>query len=266
MPSKRTSAIIGLWVIVAALVIADAFLFSGFLLDRLFPGLGGIANVLIFALIPFIFASLLLDRRTTPELINGPSRRPPQGARSASGQPMETARPKPRIRRDKRAAQLETIVVEPSAVASTATMANSSNSEPSHSLQSAASSSQYLRARRTSPDEAVEMDQQVQEQLDAIELEMAKLEEQLEKNGITVSASNADPTSDSETSLQATSVETSHANTRDGSISTEEATSELQAIDELLARLEQRKRAGGVEEETYQRLREKYIKRRSELA
>jgi hypothetical protein len=95
---------------------------------------------------------------------------------------------------------------------------------------------------------------------------MAKLEEQLEQNGIAVSASNSNPTLNSESTVQTTSTVDSPTTTSDDSISSEEATSELQAIDELLSRLEQRKRAGGVEEETYQRLREKYLKRRSEIA
>ncbi|MFX1318700.1 MAG: hypothetical protein ACFE9D_02765 [Promethearchaeota archaeon] len=264
MPSKRTSAIIGIWVIVAVLVIVDALLFSGLLLDSLFPGLNGITNVLIFALIPFAIASALLDRRTVPELTNGPSRRLPQGARSVSGQPMESAHPKPRIKRDKRAEQLETIIVEPGANATI--LSNASNSASPPPIQSETSSSRYLRSRRTSPEETAEMDKQVKEQLDAIELEMAKLEEQLEQNGIAAPASNINSAFNSENAVQTTNTVTSPTNTRDDSVSSEEATSELQAIDELLARLEQRKRAGGVEEETYQRLREKYLKRRSELA
>jgi hypothetical protein len=264
MPSKRTSAIVGIWVIVAVLIIVDAFLFSGFLLDSFLPGLSGIMNVLIFALIPFGIASYLIDRRTLPEATAGTTRRPPQGARSASGQPMTRSRPQPRIKRGKRAEQLETIVVEPGAVGNTATQANSLNSAVSAESLNASSSSRYLRARRTPTEETAERDQQVQEQLDAIELEMAKLEEQLEQNGISAPPSSS--ASNSDNSSPVTNSAPAPVNSRDETISREEATSELQAIDELLARLEQRKRAGGVEEETYQRLREKYLKRRSELA
>ena len=48
-------------------------------------------------------------------------------------------------------------------------------------------------------------------------------------------------------------------------MSSDEVSSERQAIDELLNRLEQRMRAGGVDEATYKRLREKYLKRRAEF-
>jgi predicted RecB family endonuclease len=107
------------------------------------------------------------------------------------------------------------------------------------------------------------MDQQVKDQLDAIELELAKLEEQLEQNGVSPPTSNSSSVSNSATEEPNASNSVAQANSNP--LSSEEATSEMHAIDELLARLEQRKRAGGVEEETYQRLREKYLKRRSEL-
>jgi hypothetical protein len=220
---------------------------------------------MIFALIPFIAASLLLDRRASPLPSNGPSRQPPQGARSASGEPLRSARPKPRIKRDKRAAQLETIVVEPG-VSGNNSVTSDSSLLSSSDTQQASTSARFLRARRSHSEEAEEMDQQVKEQLDAIELEMAKLEEQLEQNGVTPPPSNSSSASDS---VDGEPVQTNSAalsNPVSSTISSEEATSELQAIDELLTRLDQRKRAGGVEEETYQRLREKYLKRRSELA
>ncbi|MFW9933896.1 MAG: hypothetical protein ACFFDU_00010 [Candidatus Thorarchaeota archaeon] len=263
MPSKRSSSIIGIWVVVAILVIVDAFLFSGLLLDSLVPGLSGITNVMIFALIPFIAASLLLDRRTSPLPSNGPSRQPPQGTLSASGEQLGPTRPKPRIRRDKRAAQLETIVVEPG-VSGNGSVTSNSSLLSSSDTQPASTSAKFLRARRSRSEEAEEMDQQVKEQLDAIELEMAKLEEQLEQNGVTPPSSNSESDSVNDEPVQTTPAAPS--NPGNSTISSEEATSELQAIDELLTRLDQRKRAGGVEEETYQRLREKYLKRRSELA
>lgn len=265
MPSKRSSAIIGIWVVVAVLLIVDTLLFSGLVLDSLVPGLSGITNVLIFALIPFIAASLLLDRRTSPLPSNGPSRQPPRGARSASGEQLRSARPKPRIRRDKRAAQLETIVVEPGVVGNNSVTSNSSLLSSSDT-QHASTSSRFLRARRSRSEEAGEIDQQVKEQLDAIELEMAKLEEQLEQNGVTPQPSNSSSVSDSVNGEPVQTISAAPSNSGNSNISSDEATSELQAIDELLTRLEQRKRAGGVEEETYQRLREKYLKRRSELA
>jgi hypothetical protein len=109
------------------------------------------------------------------------------------------------------------------------------------------------------------MDQQVKEQLDAIELEMAKLEEQLEQNGVAAPTENSSSEPNSVTEESVSTNSSIPTNPTNSALSSEEASSELQAIDELLSRLEQRKRAGGVEEETYQRLREKYLKRRSEL-
>lgn len=262
MPSKRTAAIIGLWVVVAVVLIIDAFLFSALLLDSLLPGLSSIVNVLIFALIPFIIASLLLDRRAPPSPPTTPSRQPPHGARTASGEPVRTTRPKPRIKRDKRAEQLETIVVEAGAIGNSSAQTNTANSS---SQEPSSPSSRFLRSRRTRSEEDAEMDQQVKEQLDAIELEMAKLEEQLEQNGVATPAENSSSTPNSENSESVPVNSPTPTNSSSSSLSSEEASSELQAIDELLSRLEQRKRAGGVEEETYQRLREKYLKRRSEL-
>jgi hypothetical protein len=263
MPSKRTSAIIGIWVIVAVVLIVDAFLFSGLLLDSLFPGLAGIANVLIFALIPFIAASLLLDRRASPSPTAGPSRQPPQGARSASGEPMTSERPKPRIKRDKRAAQLETIVVEPGAGGHNSIQTNSSETPVSQPTSS--SSARFLRSRRGQSEEDDEMHQQVKEQLDAIELEMAKLEEQLAQNGVSSSSTNSNLISNADSSEPVSNTSTSAIDSSNATVPSDETTSERQAIDELLARLEHRMHAGGVDEETYTRLRDKYLKRRSEL-
>jgi hypothetical protein len=262
MPSKRTAAIIGIWVVVAVVLIIDAFLFSALLLDSFLPGLSGIVNVLIFTLIPFIIASLLLDRRATPSPTTGPSRQPPHGARTASGEPVSTARPKPRIKRGKRAEQLETIVVEPGATGNSSSQTNTANSS---SQESPSSSSRFLRSRRTRSEEDAEMDQQVKEQLDAIELEMAKLEEQLEQNGVATPVENSSSVPNSVNDESVPTNSSIPTNPGNSTLSSEEASSELQAIDALLDRLEQRKRAGGVEEETYQRLREKYHKRRSEL-
>ncbi len=262
MPSKRTAAIIGIWVVVAVVLIIDAFLFSALLLDSLLPGLSSLVNVLIFTLIPFIIASLLLDRRATPSPATGPSRLPPNGARTASGEPVRSTRPKPRIKRGKRAEQLETIVVEPGAMSNNSSQTNTANS----SLQEAQpSSSRFLRSRRTRSEEDAEMDQQVKEQLDAIELEMAKLEEQLEQNGVAAPTENSSSVQNSASDEPVSTNSSIPTNPNDSTLSSEEASSERRAIDELLARLEQRNRAGGVEEETYKRLREKYLKRRSEL-
>jgi hypothetical protein len=266
MPSKRSSAIIGIWVIMAILIIGDFILFQGLLLDSLFSGLGGLLNVMIIALIPVIFASMLLDRRAQPSISDNSTRSPPPGARSASGEPVTRTRPQPRIKRDKRAAQLETIVVEPGAASNSPVQSNSSISATPNAPEGSSSSARFLRSRRTRSTEDEEMDKQVQEQLDALELEMAKLEEQLEMNGITNSSSTQNSASAPATNHLISNTEASNTTSKNSSLSSEDASSELQAIDELLNRLEQRKRSGGVDEETYRRLREKYLKRRSELA
>jgi hypothetical protein len=90
---------------------------------------------------------------------------------------------------------------------------------------------------------------------------MAKLEEQLEENGITSSSTKSEETSPPEMSATVSDPEIM----KNSPISGEEASSERQAIEEILSRLEQRKRAGGVDDETYQRLREKYLKRYADL-
>ncbi len=220
--------------------------------------------MLIIALFPFIAASWLLDRRPAPTSTDQPSRQPPRGARSATGQPISQTRPKPRIKRSKRAAQLETIVVEAETTGNASIQANSSNSPIADGQDRPLTGSKFVRSRRMKEDS--EMDQQVQDQLDAIEHEMAKLEEQLEQNGISSSPSNSQPTTPVESEEDSPNSEVVQPNPVNATLSTEEVTSELQAIDELLKRLEQRKHAGGVDEDTYQRLREKYLKRRSELS
>lgn len=265
MPSKRSSAIIGIWVILAVLMIADFALFQSRLLDNLYSGLNGLVNVLIIAFLPIIGASLLLDRRAQPVEAAEPQSRLPRGTRSASGQPLGRARPTPRIKRDKRAAELETIVVEPTAASSSIVSGIIAASPSSSAANRESSSSQFIRSQRPSETENEELDQQVKDQLDAIELEMAKLEEQLEQNGITSASPNSKTESAPEIPNTVTDSQVETRQSSSGRISSEEASSELQAIDELLARLEQRKRAGGVDEDTYLRLREKYLKRRAEL-
>ena len=175
MPSKRSSAIIGIWVIIAILIIGDFFLFQGLLLDSLYSGLGGLLNILVIAFLPIIFASILLDRRAQPSTSETPPRTPPPGTRSASGEPVARTRPQPRIKRGKRAAQLETIVVEPGESGNSALQSNASISTTSNAQERSSSTARFLRSRRTRTAEAEEMDKQVQEQLDALELEMAKL-------------------------------------------------------------------------------------------
>lgn len=261
MPSKRSSVIIGMWVILAVLMIADFALFQGLLLEGIYPGANGLLNVLIIAFLPIIGASLLLDRRSSPPPPTEPRRRLPNGARSGSGEPLTRPRPQPRIKRDKRAAQLETIVVEPSASQNSGTPQIVATPEPSGFPESEPSSARFLRSRRTRSESKAEVDSDVQHQLEAIEQEMAKLEEQLKDNGITSSPPSSAEPPPPEMNSTAPDPEIM----KNSPISGEEATSERQAIEEILSRLEQRKRAGGVDDETYQRLREKYLKRYADL-
>jgi hypothetical protein len=240
------------------------YLFGSVLLDSFLPGLSSILNIVIIAWIPIIIASVLLDRRSQPTEAEAPRRPLPRGARSASGEPMTRSRPQPRIRRDKRAAELETIVVEPGASGSSPLPTSSAS--PSNSGTQQDSPSRFLRARRTRSEETEETDEQVEEQLAAIEEEMAKLEEQLAQNGLSTTTSNSNSPQTTETNQdRSESVATPEISNR-SEFSSEEMSSERQAIDELLNRLDQRMRAGGVDEATYQRLREKYLKRRAELS
>lgn len=264
MPSKRSSAIIGIFVVFAVLLIVDAFVIQG-LLESMFPGLSSLLNIVILAWIPVLAASLLFDLRSQPTVTEEPRRPLPRGTRSASGERMTRKRAQPRIRRDKRAAELETIVVEPGAIRNSPAVANSATSSSSSIQQDAPSSSRFLRARRTRAEETAETDEHVKEQLDAIEEEMAKLEEQLEQNGLSTSP-NSNSTLPPEMDQPSTNSEAPQITTNNNEMSTDEVSSEKQAIDELLNRLEQRKRAGGVDEATYKRLREKYLKRRAEFS
>jgi len=107
-----------------------------------------------------------------------------------------------------------------------------------------------------------EADSKVKEQLDALEQQMAKLEGELEETGVGGSAN----LSQSESSTDEELVKSSgvpHRPRRE--LGEEEVTSELQAVEELLARLEEKRAAGGVDDSTYERLRSKYLKRKNEL-
>jgi len=264
MPSKRSSAIIGIFVVFAVVLIVDGFLIPG-LLESLYSGLSSLLNIVIIAWIPVLAASLLLDRRSKPTVTEEPRRPLPRGARSASGEPVTRKRAQPRIKRDKRAAELETIVVEPGAVGNSPAGTNSANSSSSSIQQDSPSSSRFLRARQTRTEETAETDEHVKEQLAAIEEEMAKLEEQLEQNGLSTS-SDSNSTPPPEMVQSNTNSDTHQVTSNSDEMSNDEVSSERQAIDELLNRLEQRMRAGGVDEDTYRRLREKYLKRRAEFS
>ncbi|MHA2315306.1 MAG: hypothetical protein ACXACF_08530, partial [Candidatus Hermodarchaeia archaeon] len=151
------------------------------------------------------------------------------------------------------------------AVSNSPVSINSANSSSSSIQQDSPSSSRFLRARRTQKEETAETDEQVEEQLAAIEEEMAKLEEQLEQNGLPTS-SDSNSTPPTEMVQSNTNSDTPQITSNNDEMSSDEVSSERQAIDELLNRLEQRMRAGGVDEDTYRRLREKYLKRRAEFS
>ena len=266
MPSTRTTAILGLWAIIAIVLIADVFVFSSTFLNSIFSGLGDLVNILIIAFIPFIFASWLLDKRVAQPATEETPQTMPRGARSASGNNMENSRPQPRVRRDKRVAKLETIVMTPQqsrggSQGSAVSPFSANISEPGTTT----SSSRFLRGRRSASSDEAKADLDVEEQLEAIEQEMAKLEGELQENGVSSSDVQEQSVNSEESTApgQTTDNQTSRQVVKPTG---EEASSELQAIDELLSRLEQKHNSGGIDEDTYLRLRSKYLKRRGEIA
>jgi hypothetical protein len=102
----------------------------------------------------------------------------------------------------------------------------------------------------------------MKEQLDAIEQQMARLEGELEETGLGASTNLPQPEPSNEEEL-VRNPGISHRPRRE--LGEEEVASELQAVDELLARLEEKRAAGGLDDSTYERLQSKYLKRRNEL-
>lgn len=268
MPSTRSSVLIGLWMVFAVMTIADTFILPG-LLDGLLPNiyLSLFVQVIVIVLIPIVIASALLDRKITePTTVPPENRLPPNGARSATGQTIRTTRPQPRLRRSKHAAKLETIVVEPTAAQNASSQGSASGLTTTSSVDGAKpSSSRFLRAREKRSKEEEEHDQQVEEQLAAIEQEMAKLEGELVETGIPISSPSSRESNAKD--LQPDIANGEGAMERSEPLPTgEDATSELQAVEEILARLEQKRQNGEVDDPTYEKLREKYSKRKGELA
>jgi len=107
-----------------------------------------------------------------------------------------------------------------------------------------------------------ETDTKVKEQLDALEQQMAKLEGELQETGVGGSTDLSQSESSTDEELVESSA-VSHRPRRE--LGEEEVASELQAVDELLARLEEKRAAGGVDDSTYGRLHSKYLKRKNEL-
>lgn len=252
MPSTRTSILIGLWVLLALLLIAD---FTGFIvLDIYYTGLSSLVNVLVLTFFIIWIASAIIDFRAKPSEEEAPQEIP-HGIRSASGEQITPTRPQPRVRRGRRAAKLETIVVEPGPSLHTpptrARRARTVDSTADIEAQSA---------------EERERDMKMQEQLEAIEHEMAKLEGELKDTGPTTQPEPEVTDIPPEEEEQEAPKEEPDAVPEPRELTEEEAASELLATAELIARLEEKRRAGLVDDSTYERLRTKYLKRKDELA
>jgi hypothetical protein len=130
----------------------------------------------------------------------------------------------------------------------------------------------------TTPVEKPALD--VEQQLAAIEQEMAKLEEEMGDPGTdlppaTSSTEETSPGTDLPSPLLPTeSAETGQPETPSDveslfpsfDIPAEDKSSEIKALDELLARLEQRRKTGSIPESTYDRLRARYLKRKAEIS
>jgi hypothetical protein len=249
------------------MTIADTFILPG-LLDGLLPNLylSLFVQVLVIVLIPIVIASTLLDRRVTePTTAPLESRPTPEGVRSATGQTIRKTRQQPRLRRVKQAAKLETIVVKPSVVQNASAQGETKGLTTStDGTQS--SSSQFIRARGKRSKDEQARDLQVEEQLAAIEQEMAKLEGELEETGIPISSPASSIESNEEESTTSTVGRGSSPENSAPLPTGEDATSELQAVEEILTRLEQKRQNGEVDDPTYEKLREKYLKRKDDLA
>jgi hypothetical protein len=260
MPSTRTSLLIGLWVLLALLLIADYLLFSQTMLESFFTGLNALVNVLVIAFLPIWLASAILDRRAAPTSPEEQPREIPQGIRSAAGERITTTRPQPKVRRGRRAAKLETIVVEPGPSSQTP-LSRVGRTKPARSTGEVETQSAEDRER----------DLKMKEKLEAIEQEMAKLEGELEETGTVVqqepkTAEITEKEKEEETPQEEMPKEEAAVSPEPRELTEEEAASELLATAELIARLEEKRRAGLVDDSTYERLMAKYLKRKNDLA
>ena len=257
--------LIGLWVVFASLVVADTFIYHYLLLAST-PWLSGFVNIMIFVLIPIVAASWLLDWRTTQrqEIPPPPAPRPlPSGVRSVSGEQLSPPRPRLRLRRDKRAERLETIVVKPENAPSTpvrTTMAR-----------------ETLSSTPPGPETVLE-ELVVEQQLEEIERGIAKLEEEI-KETVPPSSMAGEPIRreaqvstqiEKKQPLASSSVPSSEeeASISPSVLSEEELLrirSDLQAVQQLLEQLESKRKMGDVSPAVYNRLRAKYLKQKEEL-
>jgi len=265
MPSARTSLLIGVWVIFASLIIADSFIYHSTLLNSILPWLSDFVNVMIFVLIPIVAASWLLDWRATRRPpISQPSQLP-NGVRSASGQQLSPPRPRLRLRRDKRAEKLETIVVRPENIRpAPARTAEAQKPPSSPSLPSSS-------GPETTLEELV-----VEQQLEEIERGIAKLEEELQETAAVTPASPEDTRSgaasispDQQKSPPPTTQSAEEEPSSPPPALDEEEVlklrSDLQAVQQLLEQLEEKRKTGEVSPAVYNRLRAKYLKQKAEI-
>lgn len=253
MPSTRTSVLIGLWVLIALVLIVDS---TGFItLESYYSGLNTLVNVMVIALFPIWAASAILDRRAAQPPAEEPPREIPNGVRSASGERITRTRPQPKVRRGRRAAKLETIIVEPGPSSHTPPI-RTGRTRPAASTEEIEPQSAEARDR----------DLKMKEHLEAIEQEMAKLEGELKEIDTAVrpepEATDITPDEKERESPK----EEPDVSPEPRELSAEDAATELLATAELIARLEEKRRAGLVDDSTYERLRTKYLKRKNELA
>lgn len=260
MPSKRTSILVGLFMICALTLIADEFVFGRTLLDSFMTGLFSLVSIIIIPLLPIMVVSIILDRRdagdTSPPTRTRDTEGRTGGIRSISGQPVPQ-RTQTRIRRGRRAKRLETIVVE--GEEKPAAQARPVQTQPvrEHPKPQPVSSP----AAQAAPEKpAIDVEQQ----LTAIEQEMSKLEEEMGEPGAEFPSAPLPTESAGTDQTETTSDIDSLFPSLD--LPQEDKSSEIKALDELLARLEQRRRTGSISESTYERLRTRYLKRKAEIS
>ena len=278
MPSRRSSILAGLFMICSLMLVADYLVLGGEFLNSIMPGLNSLFNILILPMLVVFVVSLILDRREASQATPPPRTRQPErrtgGIRSMSGQPVPQ-RTQTRVRRGRRAKRLETIVVEgeeKTPVRPTPTQAQPTR-EPPRTQPVSSSPKTQTTTEKPSLD--------VEQQLTAIEQEMTRLENEMGEPG-TEFPSSTPPTVASEeprTEFPSLTPPTDVIDTElteptsdmeslfpSLDLPQEDKSSEIKALDELLARLEQRRRAGSISESTYERLKTRYLKRKAEIS
>ncbi len=272
--------------ICALALVADMLFLGGGFLDSLLPGLNSLLNILIIPLLPIFVVSAILDRRgageTSPPPRTRQTRRRPSGVRSASGQAVPQ-RTQTRIKRGRQARKLETIVVEGDEKPTTPTrpvqtQPTTEQTRPQPTRTQPTPQPESSPATQATTEKPV-LD--VEQQLAAIEQEMAKLEEEMGEPGTEFpsSPSPTEPAAAPETEIPSSPLPTESVDPGQTEPTTdmeslfpsfdlpqEDKSSELKALDELLARLEQRRKTGSISESTYERLKTRYLKRKAEIS